>query len=83
MPCLICGAAPATVGPVNRPTIAEQIKEARERAGLSQRELAELAGKLSQPNIARLESGEHSCTVETLQRIADALRVDIVIHWSK
>jgi transcriptional regulator with XRE-family HTH domain len=53
--------------------VAQMIYDARTAAGLSQRELAELAGT-KQPVIARLEDADyegHSLTM--LQRIAEAL----------
>ncbi|HKQ49741.1 MAG TPA: helix-turn-helix transcriptional regulator [Phycisphaerae bacterium] len=59
--------------------VAEMLYEARTRAGLTQRQLADLAGT-KQPVIARLENADyngHSLTM--LQRIAKALhrRLDI------
>ena len=57
------------------------ILDARVRAGLSQRQLAEAAGT-SQPAVARLESGSASPTFATLERLIAAagfmLRVDLV-----
>lgn len=57
------------------------IAEARRRAGLSQRELAERAGT-SQPAIARLEQGHASPTLATLERLVAAagfiLRLELV-----
>jgi transcriptional regulator with XRE-family HTH domain len=44
--------------------------------GLSQRALGEQLG-MAQPQVARLEDGEHTPTLETLCRIADALGLDI------
>lgn len=44
------------------------LREARVRAGLTQRDLAIRAG-LSQPAISRLERGDRSLTVETLERL--------------
>ncbi len=44
------------------------IREARKRARLSQRELAERAGT-SQPAIARLESGRHDVGIDEVARL--------------
>ncbi len=51
----------------------EVIKEARRRAGLSQRELAEIIG-VSQPNIAAYEAGTRVPSLSMLQRLAGACR---------
>jgi transcriptional regulator with XRE-family HTH domain len=56
------------------------VQEARSRAGLTQRELAERAGT-SQAAIARIERGRQTPSLETLQKILRAagleLRVDL------
>lgn len=56
--------------------IAQRIKEAREKKGLSQDNLAEKTG-IARPNIARLEGGRHIPTLSTLQKIAEALTLNI------
>lgn len=48
----------------------------RLKKGLSQKKLAELSG-MRQPNIARLESGNQNPTIRTMNRLADALGVDV------
>src|SRR5437764_190102 len=57
------------------------MQEARERAGLTQRELAARVGT-SQPAIAKLEQGTSNPTVDTLARCAAAtgfvLRLELV-----
>lgn len=56
--------------------IKENIKEKRERLGISQRELArriEMSGQM----ISKIESGSTSPSIETLQLIANALEVSI------
>src|ERR1039458_4917098 len=58
--------------------VGSAVRAARRRAGVSQAELAERAGT-SQPSIARLEKGQVSPTVITLDRIARALGSDLVI----
>jgi DNA-binding XRE family transcriptional regulator/predicted RNase H-like HicB family nuclease len=52
---------------------------ARTDAGLSQAELARRAG-VSQQAIAKLEHPDSNPTVETLQKVADALHSELVIH---
>jgi len=51
--------------------IASLIRQARESAGLSQRELAGRAGT-SQPAVARAEAGRSTLTVATLERLVAA-----------
>lgn len=60
--------------------VGSAVRAARRRAGVSQAELAERAGT-SQPSIARLEKGQVSPTVITLDRIARALETDLVIDF--
>jgi transcriptional regulator with XRE-family HTH domain len=55
------------------------LQEARRRAGLTQRQLAERAGT-SQSAIARIERGRQIPSVETLQRILRACDLDLTIH---
>jgi DNA-binding XRE family transcriptional regulator len=54
------------------PAIAKLVSSRREELGLSQRELAKRAG-LSHTVISRIESGEHSPSRKTLERLADVL----------
>lgn len=61
----------------------EQIRKAREAAGLSQQGLAEAVGIKEQSAISRWESGEHAPTVDALQRLADALGVAFLIEPRK
>ena len=51
--------------------LAEKIAKAREKARLSQTELARAIGT-TQSVISRIEAGEQNTTVETLWKIADA-----------
>lgn len=53
-------------------TLGLLVRRERERAGLSQRELAERAGT-TQSAIARLEAGGVMPTIDSLQRIAHGL----------
>jgi transcriptional regulator with XRE-family HTH domain len=55
-------------------TIEESLKQARLRAGLSQRALARLA-HTSPAAISRYESGQMSPTIRTLSRLLEACRV--------
>jgi ribosome-binding protein aMBF1 (putative translation factor) len=59
--------------------VGEQIRDAREHAGLSQRELAERMST-SQAAIARLEAGGVGATLTTLQRAATALDLNITVE---
>ena len=52
----------------------QELRKARERAGLTQERLSFLAG-LSRPYISELERDRKSPTVETLFLICDALHV--------
>ena len=59
--------------------LARQIRETRTAKKLTQQAVAKKAA-MPQSVIARLESGDHSVSVETLRRVAHALgkRVEIV-----
>ena len=59
--------------------VGEQIRDAREAAGLSQRDLAERMAT-SQAAIARLEAGGVGATLTTLQRAASALDLNITVE---
>jgi len=54
------------------------IKLKRIELGLTQKDLAKLAG-LHQAHISRIESGKAKATTTTLQKIAKALQIEIVI----
>ena len=59
--------------------ILEGVIKAREKAGLTQEELAKRIGT-KQPALSRLERGGFSrATVETLRKIADALNARLVV----
>jgi transcriptional regulator with XRE-family HTH domain len=55
------------------------VREARSRAGLSQRELAARAGK-AQSEIARIENGRQDPRFRTLERLVRAAGFDLRIH---
>jgi DNA-binding XRE family transcriptional regulator len=59
-----------------RPSIGQHIRQIRIRQGRSGREVAEASG-LAPPNLARLEAGRHEPKLETLLRVAKALRVPL------
>jgi transcriptional regulator with XRE-family HTH domain len=56
--------------------VAEKLIKLREKAGLSQSELARMAG-LSQNYISEIEGEKRKCPIETLQKICDALGITI------
>jgi len=58
--------------------VAEMVAENRERKGLTQTALARTIG-VRQPVVARIESGEHVPTIETLIKIANALDIEIML----
>ncbi|HVC70507.1 MAG TPA: helix-turn-helix transcriptional regulator [Acidimicrobiales bacterium] len=60
--------------------VGSAVRVARRRAGVSQAELARRA-KTSQPSIARLEKGQVSPTVISLDRIARALGTELIIDF--
>jgi HTH-type transcriptional regulator / antitoxin HipB len=60
--------------------VARLIRDLRDRSGFSQVELAKKA-KVSQPMIARLESGDHrrTPTIETIHKILSILGYQLVL----
>jgi transcriptional regulator with XRE-family HTH domain len=63
-------------------SIPTQIRAIRDRQGLSQERLAELAGGMNQNAISRLESPSYGKpTLTTLKRIASALDVGLVVRF--
>jgi transcriptional regulator with XRE-family HTH domain len=58
------------------PAVARQIRVLREQQNLSQQALAETSG-MSRNTLSLLERGKTSPTLDTLQKLADALRVDV------
>lgn len=57
-------------------TTGERIKQARKRAGLTQKQLGEKLGITFQ-SVAQWETGKRIPKVESLQKIADALNMDV------
>ncbi len=61
--------------------VGEKVRDAREAAGLSQRELAGRMGT-SQAAVARLEAGGVGATLTTLQKVATALDLKVTVELS-
>lgn len=59
--------------------VGERVRAARERAGLTQRELAARMGT-SQAAIARLEAGGVGATLTTLHRVASAVGMELRVE---
>src|SRR5881398_3162134 len=59
--------------------IADQVAERRIAQGLSQRELAELAGR-TQSAVAQLRRGGRPPRIDTLLNLADALDCDLAVE---
>jgi transcriptional regulator with XRE-family HTH domain len=58
--------------------VALKVVSYRAEHGLSQRALAERLG-MTQPQVARLEAGEHNPTIDTLARLAETMDVEFAI----
>lgn len=58
--------------------VADVVATNRQRKGITQTALARAIG-VRQPVIARVESGEHVPTIETLIKIASALDIEIMV----
>lgn len=56
--------------------VSERIRETRENAGMTQCELADKSG-LPQSHISRIETGKHSPSHSTLEKLAKALNVPL------
>ena len=61
---------------------AVKIRKLREKAGLTQTELAQLMGS-TQPAIARLETGGGNPNLDTLNKIAAAIGYEVSITFKK
>ncbi len=60
-------------------TVGEKIRTIRKEKGLTQKELGDRLGKISQQQIGQWETGKANPKKETLQKIAKALEVDITV----
>jgi DNA-binding XRE family transcriptional regulator len=67
-------ALPATLGDVDGVRLGQRLRQLRLSAGLTQAELARRTG-IHRPNIARVEAGRHTPSLETLARLAAAIGV--------
>lgn len=56
-----------------------QIAEARQKRGLTQKELAELAG-VDQANISKIEKGKYNVSIDILSRVCNAMGSTITIQ---
>ncbi len=66
--------APASMGDVDGVRLGQRLRSLRLSAGLTQAELARRTG-IHRPNIARVEAGRHTPSLETLARLAAAIGV--------
>ena len=57
--------------------IGKKIKEIRELKGISQQDLAAKCN-FEKSNMSRLEAGKVNSTISTLQKVSNALEIDIV-----
>ena len=64
----------ATNGQIDGVKLGQRIRELRLAAGLTQAELARRTG-IHRPNIARVEAGRHTPSLETIARLANAIGV--------
>ena len=60
--------------PIDGARLGARLRELRLEAGLTQAELARRTG-IHRPNIARVEAGRHTPSLETLARLATAIGV--------
>jgi len=58
-----------------RATFAANLRKARQTAGVSQEELATLAG-IDRTYVSSLERSVYAASVDVIERIADALKID-------
>ncbi|MBR2208471.1 MAG: helix-turn-helix transcriptional regulator [Synergistaceae bacterium] len=61
-------------------TTIEAFIRARKKSGMTQKEISEKAG-IAQPDISKLESGNANPSVRTLQRLANAIGMELEIKF--
>jgi len=66
--------------PVSSKSIANTVREARQKARLTQADLASLAG-IHQPNLSRIEAATFAPRLDTLQRLADAMGYALEVRF--
>ena len=66
----------------NKYRLAQELKAMREKAGLSQKELAERV-HTKQPSIARMERARVLPKLDLLQRVARALGAEVVVSFRR
>lgn len=62
-----------------RESLGEQLRRAIERSGMTQEQLAELAG-LTQAQISRFRHGKRDILLETADKLLRALRVKLTVR---
>jgi ribosome-binding protein aMBF1 (putative translation factor) len=62
---------------IEQKKIGQTVRETREKKGYSVQELANKSG-MKRPNLSRLEHGHHQPSLETLERIAEALGIPVI-----
>ena len=65
-----------------RPTISEQLRKAITASGLSRCEIAKQSG-IEQSALSRFMSGERGLSTSTLDKLADALGLEVVSRGPK
>jgi DNA-binding XRE family transcriptional regulator len=73
-PSALSSNVPASLGDVDGVKLGQRLRALRLAAGLTQAELARRTG-IHRPNIARVEAGRHTPSLETLARLAAAIGV--------
>lgn len=63
--------------------IGNQIKIAREKSGISQKQLAEAIGYESSTAVSLFEAGQREVAIETLEKIAETLKYNIEFFLGK
>lgn len=75
-----------TLGAAKSPVFALRLAQARERAGLSQRQLGVLAGmdpSVASPRINQYEKGKHEPQLDTAKRLAQVLGIPAAFLYTE
>lgn len=64
----------------SKPTIGQTLRRAREAAGLSWYALAQRSG-LSMQHVPRIERGESSPSIATLEKLAEGMNCNLLIEF--